>query len=352
MSFLAAVVVPVPPPVVEVQGPPPTAEVEESSSSRVSLTVEEMMDLETCRYIDLPGVGVIDLEAPQLPEREYTVAAERRSNEPTIMEMIASVSKALQEYERASSFASAAAADAEDVAYAGPAAREEPREDAFAPPYVDTGREASPPRPVEAAETPAPVMKPVLAEAVVGEEETSPPSPVTVEVEGVEARVLDEPAAVAQESAVPETVARAATSKIQVAEETGASHSQGATGGEARTLELTCTSWAATSGLDVDSEDDEETAMRHTLERGMTWARRAFDELILPTTSVSFLVKDSFLIPRSSRASPIIPILLAVDPRVFRSEARPRGAPTPRGADPAGDAACRGPSSDSRCCGE
>jgi hypothetical protein len=31
---------------------------------------------------------------------------------------------------------------------------------------------------------------------------------------------------------------------------------------------------------------------RHTLERGMTWARRAFDELILPATSVSFLVKD------------------------------------------------------------
>jgi hypothetical protein len=61
-------------------------------------------------------------------------------------------------------------------------------------------------------------------------------------------------------------------------------------GGEARTLELACTSWAATSGLDVDSEDDEATA-RNTLERGMTWARSTFDELILLTTSVSFLVK-------------------------------------------------------------
>jgi hypothetical protein len=47
----------------EVQGPPPTAEVAESSLARVSLTVEEMMDLETCQYIDLPGVGIIDLEA-------------------------------------------------------------------------------------------------------------------------------------------------------------------------------------------------------------------------------------------------------------------------------------------------
>jgi hypothetical protein len=122
--------------------------------------------------------------------------------------------------------------------------------------------------------------------------------------------------------------------------------------GEAQTLELACTSWAATSGFDAESEDDEEAATRHTLERGMTWARRAFDVLILPATSVSFLVKDSFWIPRSSRASLVIPVLLAVDPRVFRSEARPRGAPTPRGADPTGDGACRGPGSGSRCCGE
>jgi hypothetical protein len=36
---------------------------------------------------------------------------------------------------------------------------------------------------------------------------------------------------------------------------------------------------------------------RRTLERGMIWARRAFDELILPATSVSFLVKDYLLDP-------------------------------------------------------
>jgi hypothetical protein len=60
---------------------------------------------------------------------------------------------------------------------------------------------------------------------------------------------------------------------------------------------------------------------RHTLERGMTWARRAFDELILPATSVSFLVKDSFLILQSSRASPVVPVLSVVDARVFGSKA-------------------------------
>jgi hypothetical protein len=65
--------------------------VAESSLARVSLTVE------TCRYIDFPGVVVIDLEVPQHQEKEYVVAAEQRSNKLTIMETIASVSKALQE---------------------------------------------------------------------------------------------------------------------------------------------------------------------------------------------------------------------------------------------------------------
>jgi hypothetical protein len=85
----------------------------------------------------------------------------------------------------------------EDVALAAPATRVETTEDTTAPPHVDEGREASPPGPVEAAETPALVAKPVSAEADAGEEETSPPGPVTIEVEDVETRALDEPAATA-----------------------------------------------------------------------------------------------------------------------------------------------------------
>jgi hypothetical protein len=34
-----------------------------------------MMDLESCRYLDLPGVEIIDLEAPQLSKKEYDAAA-------------------------------------------------------------------------------------------------------------------------------------------------------------------------------------------------------------------------------------------------------------------------------------
>jgi hypothetical protein len=119
--------------------------VAESSSARVSLTVEEMMDQETCRYIDFLGVGVIDLEEPQLPEKEYNVAMERRSSKPTIMETIASVSKALLEYECDDGFASAAATYAEGVALAAPTAHVEPTKDTSVPPHVDEGREASPP---------------------------------------------------------------------------------------------------------------------------------------------------------------------------------------------------------------
>jgi hypothetical protein len=57
--------------------------------------------------------------------------------------------------------------------------------------------------------------------------------------------------------------------EIREAEETGASLSQGAAGGEAQTLDLTCTSWVVTSGLEADSEDDKEIVARRTLERGL-----------------------------------------------------------------------------------
>jgi hypothetical protein len=45
--------------------------------------------------------------------------------------------------------------------------------------------------------------------------------------------------------------------------------SQGTAGGEAQTLELACTLWVATSGPDINSEDDEEVTACNTLERGL-----------------------------------------------------------------------------------
>jgi hypothetical protein len=139
VSLLPSVEVSVPSLAVGAQGPLPTAKVEESSSVRVSLAVKEMMDLETCWYIDFLGVGVIDLKAPHLHDKEYEVTAKRTSNEPTIMETIASISKALLEYERAGGFASAAATEAEDATLAVPAAHVKLTEDAFVPPQVNEG---------------------------------------------------------------------------------------------------------------------------------------------------------------------------------------------------------------------
>jgi hypothetical protein len=96
-SSLPAVKVPGPSPAVEASGPPPTAEVAETSSDQITLTAEEVMELATCRYIDFPGIGVIDLEGPQYLEKGYEAAEERMSNAPTIRETLASVSKVLQE---------------------------------------------------------------------------------------------------------------------------------------------------------------------------------------------------------------------------------------------------------------
>jgi hypothetical protein len=84
---------------------------------------------------------------------------------------------------------------------------------------------------------------------------------------------------------------RAASPEIQEAEEgSGAGLSQGATSGEAQALELARTPWAAAFKVGNDAEEDEKAAACNTLEHGLEWVRRAFDELILPATSVSFLV--------------------------------------------------------------
>jgi hypothetical protein len=103
---------------------------------------------------------------------------------------------------------------------------------------MKVGKRRLPSRP----EAPVSVAEAGAEEAVVEEEGSSPPRPVVAEPEGVETCMPDEPATVVQESAAPETMTRATSPEIREAEETGASLSQGAVGGEARTLELACTS--------------------------------------------------------------------------------------------------------------
>jgi hypothetical protein len=94
-----------------------------------------------------------------------------------------------------------------------------------------------------------------------------------------------------QERDTPEGTIRAASPEIQEAvENSGAALPQGTASGEAQALELTRAPWTAAFEVGDDTEDDEVDATCNTLERGLLWASHAFDELILPTTSVSSLV--------------------------------------------------------------
>jgi hypothetical protein len=296
-SSLPAVKVPGPSPVAEASGPPPTTEVADTSSDQITLTTEEVMELATCRYINFPSVGVIDLEGPQYSEKGYEATEEWMSNAPTIRETLASVSKALQEYESADGFSLASRVEDADAALVAPVGLAEPTVGASVPLAVDEDLEAPPPQPAETTDAPVSVAGAGASEAIVGEEASSPPRLVVAYTESVDVRIPDELTTVTQGPITPETATRAASPEIQEVEEAGASLIQGVAGDEARTLELECVSWAASSGLSADSEDDEEAMTRNTLERGMTWARRTFDELILPATSVSFLVRGQLLNP-------------------------------------------------------
>jgi hypothetical protein len=73
---------------VEILEPSPAAKAAGTSSAVGAVTVEEVMELATCQYIDFPDVGVIDLEVPQLPEKVLEVATERMLAEPSIMDTI------------------------------------------------------------------------------------------------------------------------------------------------------------------------------------------------------------------------------------------------------------------------
>jgi hypothetical protein len=190
--FLAAEV-PEPSPAAEVPGPSPTAETAETSSAAGAVTVEEVMELATCQYIDLPGVGVIDLEATQLPEKVLDVAMEMMFVEPSIMEMIVSVSKMLHEYERTGGFAPSAASEAAKVVPEGPAASTESAADVPTPPLTNK-RQKAPPQLAEAAETTAAVAASGAAEVVVGVARLSPPRPVVAGDDEVHAP--DEPVVV------------------------------------------------------------------------------------------------------------------------------------------------------------
>jgi hypothetical protein len=128
-----------------------------------------------------------------------------------------------------------------------------------------------------------------VAEGVVGE--AGPSSPRSVIASAEEVLVPGEPAVALLEHVAPEDTTRAASPEIKDAkEDTGAALLQDVASGEAQTLVLTCTSWAATSESGDNAEDDKEVEAGNTLECKLNWVCCVFYEMILPATSVSFLV--------------------------------------------------------------
>jgi hypothetical protein len=115
-----------------------------------------------------------------------------------------------------------------------------------------------------------------------------------------EAPVVSKPAMVPQEHNAPESMARAASLVIQEAEESsGAALPRDVGGDGARILDLARVLWVDSSEVGNEAKDDEESTACNTLKGGLAWARRTFDELILPATSVCFLCTND-LSPISS----------------------------------------------------
>jgi hypothetical protein len=254
-----------------------------SSTVAGTTSVENAVDLASCRFVDF--------DAPELPSNDremLEVAIEQMFMDPSILDTITSVASALRQDEGAGGLAPPAASEAAEGVL------EESTVSAelvvIVPPPTSPGESmgASLPQPAEAvmATPTAPVVG--TAEGVVGGAGPSSPRPAATAAE--EVLVPSLPAVTPQERDAPEGATRAASPKIQEAEESsGAALSQGVGNGKAQVLELACAPWAATFEAGDDVEYEEEVAMCNTLERGLVWVHHAFGEMILPATSVSFL---------------------------------------------------------------
>jgi hypothetical protein len=217
------------------------------------------------------------------------VATERMFATPSILETIVSVSQALHQYECAGGFAPRAVYEVAKAVPEVPEAGTESTADVSTPPPTSEGHEASLPRLAEAVETTTTAATTSTAEGIVGGHCRRTTRSVAAGAN--EVRVPDDPAAAHEERVAPEDTTRTASPEILEAEEgAGAALLQGTERGEAQALRLTRTSWASTSITGDDTEDGEEVAAHNTLERGLDWVCCAFDELILPATSVSFLI--------------------------------------------------------------
>jgi hypothetical protein len=87
----------------------------EPSPAAGATSVEGAVDFASCQYVDFPGIGAIDLDAPELPSNDremLEVATEQMFSDPSIMDTIASVASTPRQDEGASGSAPPAASEA------------------------------------------------------------------------------------------------------------------------------------------------------------------------------------------------------------------------------------------------
>jgi hypothetical protein len=78
-------------------------------------SVEDVMDLVACRFVDFLRIELVNLDAPELPSNDremLEVATERMFAESSILDTIVSVASALRQYESTGGSAPPAASEA------------------------------------------------------------------------------------------------------------------------------------------------------------------------------------------------------------------------------------------------
>jgi hypothetical protein len=171
----------------------------------------------SCRYVDFPGIRIIDLDTPELSSNDremLEVATEQMFADPLILDTITSVVSALHQDEGAGSLAPPATSEAaEGVLEESEAGTESV---VIVPPPTSTGEGmgASLPQLAEAV-TAAPTA-PVVGTAEVVVKGVGPSSPRPVAAAAEEVLVLSQPATASQEGDAPEGTTRAASPRSRM----------------------------------------------------------------------------------------------------------------------------------------
>jgi hypothetical protein len=241
--------------------PPPTREHDiamlaalESSAAAIAASVEGAAGTSSSRYVDFPGIGIIDLDATELPSNDreiLEVATERMFVDPSILDAIASVLLVSRQDEGAGSLAPPAAPEAAEGVLEESTASSESVVIETPPTSVGESMDAPLLQPTEAAVdalTPSVVgmieevirgagPSPSQPAATVTEEDPVPSQPVAApeECDAPEGAIR---AASPQERDTPEGTTRATSLEIQETEEnSGVALPQDVENGEAH-LEL------------------------------------------------------------------------------------------------------------------